>query len=413
MAKATIKTLVETKSEYEDADERIGKLRIVAYPGHPGVFDVDFHKAVYRWFETHELSDQLYRWVSITEEGEVVGHLSALPQYYRINGQRVVGHTPADFMVDPRYGIQAILLMRNFFRTCENMVACDMVPAAIEVETRLGAEIVGPLDYAVKLLNVSKVPSPQLPARLSRLLGREEPAASSAVPYGYPGYQSDSGGAEDFADPHGQAVLPVRPRASIPAPIKKLLNGGLWATDEVLGGVFAGGPKVQELHEFDDSFDELFETVAASVPCAAERDAAFLNWRYGPGSPQHPVTVLGVKEDNTLLGYAVLKTDEPGPDGYIMDLTALPGRHDVARALVRESVRVLRRAGAPIIRYRHVPSPFSPRRADLQRLGFFFRKSRRNNLLTKFTPPGMQGAARYLSNWSYTIGDGEATFWLR
>ncbi|MGB3632642.1 MAG: hypothetical protein WA982_01235 [Rubrobacteraceae bacterium] len=413
MAKATVKTLEKAKSEHKDADNAIGKLRIVAYPGHPGVFDASFHKAVYRWFETHELADRLYRWVAITEEGEVVGHLSALPQYYRINGQRVIGHTPADFMVDPRHGIQAILLMRNFFRTCENMVACDMVPAAIEVETRLGAEIVGPLDYAVKMLNVSKIPAPQLPARLSRLLGRGEPDASSPVPYGYPGYQSDSGGAEEFSDPHGQAVLPVRPRAQIPAPIKNLLNGGLWAVDEALGGVFAGGPKVQELHEFDDSFDELFEVVAASVSCTAERNAAFLKWRYGPGSPQHPVTVLGVKEGDTLLGYAVLKTDEPGPDGYIMDLTARPGRHDVARALVRESVRALRRAGAPIIRYRHVPSPYAPRRADLQRLGFFFRKSRRNNLLTKFTDPGMQGAARHLSNWAYTIGDGEATFWLR
>ncbi|HZY64425.1 MAG TPA: hypothetical protein VFE21_00885, partial [Rubrobacteraceae bacterium] len=296
MAKATVKSLEEAKSEHKDAEDGVGKLRILAYPGHPGVFDVDFHKAVYKWFETHELADQLYRWVAITEEGEVVGHLSALPQYYRINGQRVVAHTPADFMVHPKYGIQAFILMRNFFRTCENMVACDMVPAAIEVETRLGAEIVGPLDYAVKLLNVSKIPAPQLPARVARLLGREEPAPSSSVPYGYPGYQSDSGGAEDFADPHGQAVLPVRPRAPIPVPVQKLLNGGLRAADEVLGGVFASGPKVKELDEFDESFDELFEVVAASVPCTAERDAAFLRWRYGSGSPQHPLTVLGVKE---------------------------------------------------------------------------------------------------------------------
>ena len=79
--------------------------------------------------------------------------------------------------------------------------------------------------------------------------------------------------------------MPARPRAPIPTQIKKLLNGGLWAADEALGGVFAGGPKVEELHEFDASFDDLFETVAASVPCTAERNAAFLKWRYGPGSP--------------------------------------------------------------------------------------------------------------------------------
>ena len=411
MAKAKVKTLEEAKSEHEDPDDGIGKLRIAAYPGHPGVFDFEFHKAVYRWFEEHELADQLYRWVAITDEGEVVGHLSGLPQFYRINGQRVVGHTPADFMVRPKHGIQALILMRNFFRTCENMVACDMVPAAIEVETRLGAEIVGQLDYAIKLLNVSQLPAPQLPARLARLLGREEPAAAAAVPYGYPGYQSDSGD-EEFADPHGQAALPVRPRAPIPDPVKKILNSGLRAADEALGHIFASGPKVEELHEFDESFDGLFEAVAGSLPCTAERDAAFLRWRYGPGSPQHPVTVLGVREGEDLLGYAVLKTDAPG-DGYIMDLTARVGRHDVSRALVRESVRRLRRAGAPVIRYRHISSPTSPRQGDLQKLGFFFRKNRRNTLLAKFAETGMQGAARYRNNWSYTAGDGEPTFWMK
>jgi hypothetical protein len=44
----------------------------------------------------------------------------------------------------------------------------------------------------------------------------------------------------------------------------------------------------------------------ASVPCVPEKDAAFLRWRYGPGSPQFPVTVLAVKKGETLLGYAVL-----------------------------------------------------------------------------------------------------------
>jgi hypothetical protein len=36
---------------------------------------------------------------------------------------------------------------------------------------------------------------------------------------------------------------------------------------------------------FDASFDELFERIAAGVPCVVEKDAAFLRWRYGPGSP--------------------------------------------------------------------------------------------------------------------------------
>jgi hypothetical protein len=47
-------------------------------------------------------------------------------------------------MVHSRHGFQALSLMRTFFRTVDNCVACDMVPAVIGVETRLGAEVAGP-----------------------------------------------------------------------------------------------------------------------------------------------------------------------------------------------------------------------------------------------------------------------------
>jgi hypothetical protein len=97
----------------------------------------------------------MHRWVVATEEGEVVGHLAAQPQFYRISHQRVVAHTPADYMVLPGYGFHAITLMRKFFRTCENCVACDAAPAAIGVETGLGAEESGGLQHAAKPLKYS------------------------------------------------------------------------------------------------------------------------------------------------------------------------------------------------------------------------------------------------------------------
>lgn len=66
--------------------------------------------------------------------------------------------------------------------------------------------------------------------------------------------------------------------------------------DEALGSGLEGNLlRVEVLEGFDESFDELFEKVAAVVPCVPEKDSAFLRWRYGPGSPQFPVTVLGVK----------------------------------------------------------------------------------------------------------------------
>jgi len=183
--------------------------------------------------------------------------------------------------------------------------------------------------------------------------------------------------------------------------------------DELLGRGFRGDLEVEEFDGFDDSFDDLFDRVAAVVPCMAEKDAAFLRWRYGPGSPQAPVTVLGVRSGGRMLGYAVLRTAFHGQDGYILDLTTLPGRQDVVRALLRETVRSFRRMGVQIIRYRFVESPTSPRSTDLGRLGFFYRRGRRHKLLTKFTDKGLRETTSDLTNWSMSLGDGEAGFWLR
>jgi hypothetical protein len=387
-------------------EEGIGKLRILAFPDFPEVRDLGFYSFVYnRWWGRHPLASELRRWVAVTDEGEVVGHLSALPQYYWINGRRVVAHTPADYMVHPRHGFQALSLMRTFFRACENCVACDMVPATIGIETRLGAEAAGDLSYALKLLNISRIPALPVPTPVRRLLNL--PERHSAPGQGYP----------------GQDAPAVRPRLSLPAPVKGLLNGGLRAVDLGLRGAFGGGLKAEKLDGFDETFDGFFERAAAAVACVPEKDAAFLRWRYGPGSPlgwrygpdsqRWPVTVLAVRGgEEGLLGYAVLYVTA-GMDSYVLDLTALPGRPDVTRALVLGAVDFFRQAGTDVIRYRYQDSPTSARSGDLRRLGFFYRKNRRNTLLVKFSDPELHRAAHDITNWSYTLGDGEASFWIR
>ena len=391
-------------------EEGVAQLRIQAYPQFPETHDVEFYSSVYRWFERHPLGNEMYRWVAVADDGQngsrVVGHLAATPQYYRIGGQRVVAYTPCDYMVHYRHGFQAFHLMRMFFRTTENCVACDMVPAVIAVESRLGAEVAGQLQYAAKLLNVSRLPVPPVPSPVRRLLNLHQTVTAR-------GYASRPDTERHDAEEHVAPPL-VRPRAPIPAPVKKLLNEGLRIADEVLSSGFGDDLRAEVLEGFDESFDELFEKIAAQVPCVPEKDSAFLRWRYGPGSPQFPVTVLGVKEGGTLLGYSVLMVSmTAGQDGNVLDLTALPGRRDVARALLRESVRFFRRVGAQIVRYRFVESPTAPRPSDLRRLGFFYRRGRRHTLLVKFADRNLHNTANNIANWSYTVGDGEASFWTR
>ena len=387
-------------------EDRIAQLRILSYPDFPEVHDVGYYSRLYRWYQDHPLADELYRWVSMTEEGEVVGHLTAFPQYYRIDGRRVVAHTPGDYMVLPQHGFQAIMLMRSFFRTTENCVVCDMVPAVIGVETRLGAGVVGDLKYAAKLMNVSRLPMPPVPAPLRRIFRLPETFAPAR------GFTDRPGAEPQDAEEHVAPPAP-RPRAPIPRPVQKLLNRGLEKMDEALSRGFGAGLEAEELDGFDDDFDDLFEKVAAVVPCTAEKDAAFLRWRYGAGSPQAPVTLLGVRSGGRLLGYAVLRTAFHGQDGYILDLTALPGRQDVVRALLRETVRAFRKMGVQIIRYRFIESPTAPWPADLQRLGFFRRRGRSHKLLTRFKDDHLRETTDDLTNWSMSFGDGEAGFWLR
>src|SRR5918998_257675 len=219
----------------------VATLRIHAYPRFPETRDVEFYSSTYRWLKSHPLGNALHRWVAVADGDRVVGHLAATPQYYRVGGQRVVAHTPGDYMVHPRHGFQALSLMRTFFRTTENCVACDMVPAVIQVESRLGGEGAGQLQYAAKLLNVSRLPVPQVPSPVRRLLKLKEQTGIARGYASYPGAVLQEDTEERLAP------LPVRPRAPIPAPVKELLNGGIRVVDEALGGVSGGGLKVEVL----------------------------------------------------------------------------------------------------------------------------------------------------------------------
>jgi hypothetical protein len=120
-----------------------------------------------------------------------------------------------------------------------------------------------------------------------------------------------------------------------------------------------------------------------------------------------------VKEGETLLGYAVLMVNSTGQDGNVLDLSVVPGRREVAQALLRESVRYFRGVGVQIVRYRFHESPTTPSSSDLRRLGFFFRKARSHSLLVKFADRGLHEVAHDTANWAYTVGDGEASFWTR
>ena len=87
---------------------------------------------------------------------------------------------------------------------------------------------------------------------------------------------------------------------------------------------------------------------------------------------------------------------------------------------MRESARHFARTGVRSIRYRFVESSTSPRKKDVWRLGFvdawrlgFVLGRRRYTLQVKFADRDLHLVASDTANWSYSFGDGEATFWVK
>jgi hypothetical protein len=369
---------------YEPRDlEGTLRLRPLLYPGWREAARTDWHVAVYDWFARGPEAPQVHRWV-LDHDGEIVGHLAAVPLPYRIGGRRVVAHTPTDYMALPGYGFHAVALMRTFFTTCPNYLACNVVGEVSRIEGLFHPAEVGRLRHTIKALDVGAYP--RLPRAVPRLAAR-------------------------------------------------LAAGAIRGVDAVLLAAARSGIEVaaEPTTAFDARFDDLFERIAAVVSCSVEKSAEWLRWRYGPGTPRAPLTLLTASgpvgsgrapegEGGRLLGYAVLRTTEHA-EGFVLDLVAEPGRPEVARALLAESVRRFWRDRAFVIRYRFLPSPAAPTPRDVGRLGFMARSGggrglpgigpeRQLELLVKLADPAAQAVASAAEHWTYNLGDGEASFWV-
>jgi hypothetical protein len=359
---------------YEDRDlTGTLELRPRVYPGWKDASDAAWHTAVYEWLGRNPVDAPMHRWV-LDDGGAIVGHLAAVPLAYRIGGARVIAYTPTDYMALPGYGFHAVALMRTFFQTTESYVACNVAGEVSKIEGVFGSRPVAGLQQALKVLDIGRYP--RLPSQLLRPLASVASLGIRAI----------------------DAIRVRPPRGAI--------------------GVGEEDPATA----FDAGFDRFFESAAATIPCMAEKDATFLRWRYGPGTPR-PVRLLTARQaGGPVHGYAVIRTTASA-DGFILDLMAEPGRRDVGRALLVEAIRGFWRDRAFVVRYRFLPSAVSPTTPDLGRFGFRFpgasrgvlpgaRPERQLELSIKLADPASQASAAGAEHWSYNLGDGEASFWV-
>ena len=315
----------------------------------------------HRWTWAHKenvIPNRSLKWVLVSDQ-RVVGFLAAIPQWYSLGRDRVIAHTPCDFMVHPDYRFHGIQLMTEFFNSCPNCVTCDDIPATIGITKWLGAQPVSPVVTYVKVLD----------ARALRF-GREVPG----VLYGV-----------------GSYVLEGIDRVLLSKP---------------------SGVRLTPLSDFDHRFQELYEETSRTVPAMVAKDGPFLGWRYGQSSPHGSREIVTATTPNgELLGYVVLYLAmTPRPSGYVLDLQVLPDRsNDIDQALLACAAERFRELGALTMKYHRVPSPFVPSRGLLAQLGFIARNRVNRLLMVKFAEPDLARVASESGNWRYSFGDLEVS----
>ena len=159
--------------------------------------------------------------------------------------------------------------------------------------------------------------------------------------------------------------------------------------------VCAGGPEAEPpspfeagsivpLPRFDARTDEFWREAAKPFAAMPSRDSDYLNWRYC--DPRAGAFELKAMEhEGRILGWVVFRTSYG--KGYIADLLALPGRLDVASALLADAAAALRRAGATEVQC-WCPANH-PYRALLEDAGFS-QKRRTVAITFQTTRPGVE-----------------------
>jgi len=101
------------------------------------------------------------------------------------------------------------------------------------------------------------------------------------------------------------------------------------------------------VERFDERINSFFEKAARPFALIQRRDQHGLNWRYADRRGG-PFTIRLAEEGDEIVGYAV--TRATGTGAHLADVLALPGREDIAHALIRDAMALGRRMRAPAIR---------------------------------------------------------------
>lgn len=319
----------------------------------------DAFAARWTWSQSRNpCADMARQWVLVVDSN-VIGFLATVPARYLIRGCEVIAHTPCDYAVHPAYRFHGLRLMRQFFLECENCVTCDDMPATIKVTRWLGAKPVAQMHKLVKPLDVR--------------------AATMTRKW-------------HWLPEH--ALLPL-----------------VWTSRAYfsLAGLGHRPARIRPVTGFDSRFDAFFSRLAGVAPAIPRRDAAFLNWRYGPQSPHADAQVaISESDQGEINGYVVFRKPAGSRESLIFDLQSLPpSNEDLAGELLRYALDRLTREGAWLVRCCIQDSGSAPAFKPFLRCGFVRRGA--YQFLVRFRSDCARDIALARDSWNYSFGDSEAS----
>ena len=274
------------------------------------VFGSHISAAEWRWRYFDHFRGRSYIFVA-EDGGRIIGHVARTPAWINVSGARVAIIHDQDGFVHPAYRGRGV--NRAMAAEANTAQAREGIPIKLGLATpmgkavmlRRGSHYLGPMVHMWMVLN----PRPILEKRT------------------------------------GSSLL----AAVSEPPLRLLLH--LWAGRK-RRYTRAGDITIETVDSFDSRFDELWSSIKDGLPLGLWQDAEYLNWRYRACPvPQH--TVLAARQEESLLGFIVLKWVDEGEQRYrlgeIVDLLFAPQKLDAAPALISAAVNYFREGGADAI----------------------------------------------------------------
>ena len=312
------------------SNEQIGnvvELLREAFNGGPGWFALPVPEADHlRWklidppFETR---------ASLTEEpdGNIVAFSGRLHRRWIVRGEERIGADGVELALHPKYQGSGLYRRRTEISDAlppeeDFRISFGSHPTSLHRRRVKGTpELANPLDNLVRPLDIGKC--------VRRRATNGRPTGSRT-----------------------RIALEQQRRSRVPKPL--VAKQAVWRGRQLRQRLRYRGLEyyrddyvIRTVSRFDQRLDHFFEVASRPFALIQLRNQETLNWRYADRRAG-PFTIRIAEDGNELVGYAVTRATTAGAD--LADVLALPGREDVAYALIRDALDLGRRAGSPAIR---------------------------------------------------------------